>query len=206
MTYDNTWVPVVYNVLTAAQLQQMVDNMTYVHSIPPSHLLIQTIAGDGIITSFNFTSIPATYKNLEIIYYGRSAVAAVTDENLRMQFNADTGNNYYSFRDMHHNSAETRDETTAAAYMLVSNIPGANAVAGQTVAGRISIPRYADTTFHKNAIGEAGEVWKQASDGYNYHQFVGYWKSTAAITSVKLYATTGPIMTGSYASLYGVMG
>jgi hypothetical protein len=30
MTYDNTWVPVVYNVLTAAQLQQMVDNMTYV--------------------------------------------------------------------------------------------------------------------------------------------------------------------------------
>jgi hypothetical protein len=32
MTYDNTWVPVVYNVLTAAQLQQMVDNITYLHS------------------------------------------------------------------------------------------------------------------------------------------------------------------------------
>jgi hypothetical protein len=32
MAYDNTWVPVVYNVLTAPQLQQMVDNIEWLHT------------------------------------------------------------------------------------------------------------------------------------------------------------------------------
>jgi hypothetical protein len=32
MAYDNTWVPVVYNVLTAPQLQQIVDNIEWLHT------------------------------------------------------------------------------------------------------------------------------------------------------------------------------
>jgi hypothetical protein len=31
MAYDNSWVPVVYNVLTAPQLQQVVDNIEWLH-------------------------------------------------------------------------------------------------------------------------------------------------------------------------------
>jgi hypothetical protein len=199
MTYDNTWVPVVYNVLTAAQLQQMVDNITYLYSGRGPYFL-QRISGDGIITSFDFTTIDQTYSHLELIYSLRSAKAAVAEENLTMRCNNDSGNNYNSvfFRHRHSNTSESADVASGSNVQL-NIVPCATATAGFTASGRVLIPKYRDTTFFKTING-AGQFY-----GAYYHtaDSSGMWKATTAISRLTLSVATGPIMSGSECVLYG---
>ena len=53
----------------------------------------QTV-GSGGTASISFTSIPATFKHLQIRYLARTAAATVNDGSLAMQLNSDTGSNY----------------------------------------------------------------------------------------------------------------
>jgi hypothetical protein len=50
--------------------------------------------GSGGAADVEFTSIPATYTHLQIRGIARSARSGETDDNIALQFNADTGSNY----------------------------------------------------------------------------------------------------------------
>lgn len=169
--------------------------------------IIQTItAGVGGIASFDFTSIPGTYKNLEIHFQGRSD-QATTAVNLRITMNNDGGNNYdYEQVYTSATSAPSAAEGIAGAFGLVGNLTGANAPSGSAGAGKITIPDYAGTTFHKNALATAGHSQSDASAGTYWINTVVRWRNTAAITRITLTPSAGSLIQGSTATLYGLNG
>ena len=63
--------------------------------IPPSSFeSIATATGTGSSGVITFSSIPSTYKSLQIRYMSKDTNASDGVLNPKIQFNSDTGNNY----------------------------------------------------------------------------------------------------------------
>jgi hypothetical protein len=69
--------------------------------------------------------------------------------------------------------------------------------------GKILIPDYASTTFHKSVSFSGFDVKAESTTNLRAQISGGIWHSTAAVTRVTL-AGTGNWKTGSRASLYGI--
>ena len=144
-------------------------------------------------TSVNFNSIAGTYTDLIIIAQLKGDAVNTTSG---LRFNSDTGSNYsataisgdssgaFSWR----NTSTTRInmENTGASY---------NNVWGQYT---IQIMNYANSTTYKTTLIRSGAATGETN------AIVGLWRSTSAITSVNLLATSGTWAAGSTFTLYGV--
>jgi hypothetical protein len=93
----------------------------------------------------------------------------------------------------------------AQAQMGLAIVCGSTAPAGVAGAGRIVIPNYAGTTFHKNALCHAGFKLANTASNIQVGVAAGFWRSTAAITSVLLKLSSGNLIAASSAQLYGEM-
>lgn len=166
----------------------------------PLTLIAQTILGsDGNVV---LSSIPATYKHLRLVVLARSNRAAVAD-GLLVQLNTDTSINYDWQKLEVFGTTVTSTEGIAATSMSVGGLPAASAPA--SVAGPLilDIPDYARTTWHKAVRSYGGYKTSAATGGVVLTQTVGFWRSTAAVSSVSLLAGTGVLAAGSIISLYG---
>lgn len=165
--------------------------------------LISEVVTSGSQASVTFSSIAAIYRDLVVKVRGRSAVAAANDE-LRMQFNGDTGSNYYTqLADAVNTSAGATlvNETS----MRVGLMTGDTATAGMASFSEVDIGDYRGTTFEKATIGRSSAQWGTAGSANYYRATGGHWRSTSAITSVKVYPGAGPFKDGTVVSLYGGM-
>jgi hypothetical protein len=150
-------------------------------------------------------SIPQGYRNLFIDYQLRGDVAA-TNAQLYVQFSADTGANYDSeLIDGSGSAAWAAAEGVAQTQMGLAIICGSTAPASVAGAGRIVIPNYAATTFHKNALCHAGFKLANTTTNIQVGVAAGFWRSTAAITSILLKPSSGNFVAGSSVQLYGEM-
>lgn len=164
---------------------------------------IASVSPSGTDT-ITFSSIPGTYSSLKLIYTSQSTYTAY-NTNVRMRFNGDTADNYGD-------RGIFTDGNTP--YYLYSNGPrgwmdlnygiqtGTYMASGWGV-GEVDIPNYAATDVYKNAQGLAGVNALSYPAGY-FSNASGYWKSTAAITSITLYSSAGNYVAGSRFSLFGV--
>ena len=170
----------------------LVGNSYY---IPPAFEWIASATGTGSSGTITFSSIPQTYKHLQIrlMYQGVSGTA------LLLRFNGDSGSNYPFHRMYGDGSTVTAQGYSAqnAIYCSSSSSTTSNTMA--TVI--IDIHDYASTTKNKTTRGFAGFDANGSGRG---ELNSGLWLNTNAITSLDLISSGTAFTTTSSFALYGI--
>jgi hypothetical protein len=183
---------------TAYQLLRVNSGATAVEWAGVGRVLIseQTPTGTGTVT---WSSIPATYKSLEIECVARSTQAS-TNVNASVYFNNDTTAGNYR-RILIYGDATTFDDLVADDAVILQFAAG-TATAGCCGHGTVKIINYAGTTFNKMAQSIAG--LRFAATGQILWTGILEWESAAAINRVDVVLAAGNYDTGSTFRLYGV--
>ena len=163
--------------------------------------LISTQLISSNTSSITFSSIPTTYKHLQIRWTARVNVGYVGDAYIR--FNGDTGNNFRN-----HTLSGTDSTIFAGDSYLTSGIylngavNGGASPASSFAAGYADILDYANTsktTTLRALHGGIDNVIKRVTLSG------GLWTSTAAVNSVTFF-TYNSFVSGTRVSLYGIKG
>ena len=164
--------------------------------VPGMFESIASATGTGSSGTITFSSIPSTYKSLQI----RLKVDA-SSGGQAMRFNSDTGNNYARHYMGGNGSSVFAGGTASTNLMFVGN-DSATSYPSVII---IDIHDYASTTKNKTIRAIFGQDSNGAGSVYLYS---GVWLNTSAITSLSLgQANFGGIFgTGTVASLYGIKG
>ena len=168
---------------------------------PSSYESIATFTGTGSNTVITFSSIPSTYRHLQIRFAARTTSSAQGI----LRFNGDSSTNYYAHM----------IQAVGPGSVFALSQPGSfyngifftnnnfTSVANTYTAGVIDILDYTSTTKNKTArivqgtdTGTAGDI--ELVSGL-------FFGSTAAITSLSITASQN-FATGSVFALYGIKG
>jgi hypothetical protein len=162
--------------------------------------LISTAFGTGSSGVITFSSIPATYKHLQIRYTAKNSSSA-TQMNITM--NGITTNSYIRHSLFGNGSSVTSNasSTSQPAIQLVESM-AVSTTANQVAAGVIDILDYLSTS--KNTTIRA--LYGSTGDANRMYLSSGALFDTAAITSVTLTASANNYTTSSRFSLYGIKG
>ena len=158
-----------------------------------TYIPIATTTLGTATSSITFSSISGSYTDLVLIFYTPSL--SVSDD-LYIQYNSDTASNY--------SVTILRGNGTTASSTRQSNQTGARftdlSYASTTTSNTtlINIMNYSNTTTYKTNISRGNN----AINGVE--SMVTLWRSTAAITTIKIYPVSGNMNTGTIASLYGI--
>jgi hypothetical protein len=163
------------------------------------------LVGSGGTSTITFSSIPSTYKHLQLRIHSRSARADAAD-GIALRFNSDTNTNYtwHTLRGdgsgVGSGNGLSQNEINLS-YDFASNTAPSNVFG----AGVIDIFDYANTNKNKttrslvgNDRGGSGAIGTAS----------GIWRSTAAITSLTLTSYWGAnnFLQHSSFALYGIKG
>jgi len=139
------------------------------------------------VSDLTFSSISGSYTDLYIVF--DAVGSSVT--NLALQFSGDTGSNYsYTYILGDGSSASSSRNTSQTSGYLT-------AIYDNRTICNISIMNYSNTTTNKTYLA------RLSAAAYQTSAMVGLWRSTSAITSVKILKLSGGTMTGT-ATLYGI--
>ena len=150
---------------------------------------IATYTAPSSQSSYTFTSIAGTYTDLIIVLAGTSS----SNISYKLEFNGDTGSNYSNTFMYGDGSSATSGRSSNQ-----TSIGGMGRTGTSQGNGIIHIMNYSNTTTNKTVIGR-GSLASQLVIAT-----VGLWRSTSAITSVKLTPESGTIDTGATFTLYGI--
>ena len=157
-----------------------------------SYESIATVTVGTSVSSISFSSIPSTYKHLQIRYSANSSGGG----NPSVRFNGDSGNNYtYHIIYGQTSSAISTGAISQSSTLLGSVYSTANVFAG----GVIDILDYANTNKTKVIKTLCGADTNSSAE---VGLFSGLWNSTSAINSVTI-SLTNFTQYSSFA-LYGI--
>ena len=163
-------------------------------------VLISEIVTSGSQSVVTFSSIPGTYRDLELRIRGRGT-AVLNEMNPVITFNSDTTSGHYSHTQAFFATGAGFTNTTSDTGILAIQLPAASGPASITGYGYLTIADYANTTLFKTFAGNGQE---QESTMVRTIIYGGYWHSTAAITRIDVTASpSGGFVDGSVVSLYG---
>jgi hypothetical protein len=158
---------------------------------------------------YTFNNIPQTYDHLQIRVWAKDTRNPVYS-GLSMQFNGDTGTNYwYAYPEIDQRTgAPWLYYDTASNVAQMFEIPGNSNSTNYWGSGWTSIYSYSKTDRHKNVISVGG--YRAVSDG-SYEGFTvqsgSVWRNANAITSIKIMGSGGfSWISGTRISLYGIKG
>ena len=172
-----------------------------------SYESIQTLTvGAGGTASVEFTSIPGTYKHLQIRGTARSS-RAISGESAWFYFNSDTGTNSYAVHGVGGDGASTIGygiPTPNGGGIQGGLIPGSTATANVFGGFVLDILDYTNTNKHTTTRSLTG----QDLNGSGAIRLIsGLWLSTSAITSIKIDTQGGGnLVQYSSFALYGIKG
>ncbi len=148
-------------------------------------------------SSVEFTSIPADYTHLQIRAITKDS-RGTAPNNVYMQFNADTSTNYSYHGIIGNGTAASADAGATQSFVIV----GIDSTATSTFGAFIcDILDYTNTNKFKTTRSILGY---DANGSGTVRMWSGNWRSTSAITSIKLYADSGNLSQYSSFQLYGV--
>jgi len=153
-----------------------------------TYTALATTTLGSAVASYTFSSISGSYTDLIVVISGKLTV----DNAIAYQFNGDTGTNYSRTRVYGTGSAaaSTRSSGDADGYFATGDGSVQSVWTG-------NIQNYSNTTTYKTSL------WRGAQDMPS--ATVSLWRSTAAITSIKLYPTGGTTwVAGTTFTLYGI--
>lgn len=162
---------------------------------------IATGVGTGAAGAITFSSIPSTYKHLQVRVLGRSTTAA-TSGNCIIRFNGDTGSNYVNHTIRGTGAAITANGAVGQSSHVIAQVTGSTAAANIMGVAIYDILDYASTTKNKVTRVINGQDQNGSGDMWLGS---GLWLNTAAITSIDFTATTAWATTTTIA-LYGIKG
>jgi hypothetical protein len=154
---------------------------------------IATTTLSSAAADITFSSISGAYTDLRLIFEGKAVSAG---QDIYCQVNGDTASNYSHTRFIGDGSTATSSRGTSLAYMRFSD--GGSPQTGYASLTKVDFMNYSNTTTYKTAINRADN----ANRGMD--AVVNLWRSTAAITSIKFYISSGNIASGATATLYGI--
>lgn len=169
---------------------------------------IQTISLSSSQSSIEFTSIPNTYKHLQIRFFGRcSRVNAGTY--MLMRYNGDTASNYadHGLRGTGGGGAPTTDNASGQGFISINRISGSTAPSNVFGVGIIDILDYANTNKKKVSKYIAGLETNQNNGNSEVWFGSGLWNDTTTISSIKFTeATASDFVQYTHFALYGYKG
>ena len=171
-----------------------------------SYESIATVTVTSTAASITFSSIPSTYKHLQIRGIGRTDYAAKTGS-ANVRFNAD-GSAIYTRHYLYGDgtSAVSGGQINQSEIDIIAT-SGSTAAANIFGAILIDIIDYADTTKYKTLRHINGVNFNDVSIDQSMWMASGLWRSTAAITSIVLDSySTSNFVAGSTFALYGIKG
>lgn len=162
--------------------------------------LLQTVTvGSGGAASIDFTSIPATYDDLKIVFSGREATT--NNFEFAVEING-SSSAIYNWRFLQGNgSSATSDnrsnQTIGNAFVLSSS----NSTASTFGNAELYFPNYRSS----NNKSISGDTVGENNGTQAFARLVAYlFASTSAITSISLKLSTGNLAQHSTATLYGI--
>jgi hypothetical protein len=170
---------------------------------PSSYESIASATGTGSSGTITFSSIPATYKHLQIRAIMRTD-RANTDSALRIRFNSDSGSNYAWHWLYGDGSSAAATGAASQTSGFVGTAAGGTATANLIGVSIVDIQDYASSTKNKTVRAFAGIDANNVFTGYS-NLFSSLWLNTNAITSIDLVVSDGSNWTTqSVFSLYGI--
>ena len=170
-------------------------------STNPNMEAIQTVTvGAGGASSIDFTSIPQTYTDLQIVLSGRQSAAGGT--NVNMKFNGSSSG--YTNRNIISAAGTVVSESSVlgTSSIKIGFIPeNVNYTASTFSNQYVYIPSYAGSS---NKSVSTDNAMENNSTSVYFGLFSGFWSNTSAITSIALTCENGNFVQYSTATLYGV--
>jgi hypothetical protein len=143
--------------------------------------------------SVSISSIPATYKDLQLVI--RLYLPATDNVTINLRFNNDSTGVYYDTDTM---AVYAADATQTAIGIGINN--DNSVTQGLTIA---NIYDYANTTTYKVADSLSLQNNASITTSFNLRRANAFWKSTSAINRIDLLPNSGNFTSGT-AFLYGV--
>lgn len=170
---------------------------------PAATWFIQRVTATGGETSLSFTSIPQTYKHLQIRSLAKDTVANTNTQSVVMQFNSDTGTNYAWHRIEGSGATVTASGSITQNWCIFSDASVGNTTANIFGVSITDILDYTNTS--KNTTVRC--IGGQDSNGSGYISLSSsLWLNTAAVTTITLKPGNTAFAAGSTFALYGIMG
>lgn len=152
---------------------------------------IATVTATGGSSILVMSSIPQTYTDLVLIVNGNTS----NDDEFRLRFNSDSGNNYRVLFMYGNGSAVTSTEYVGTNYAQMGGIYTTGTRTGSNI---INIFSYSNTNMNKTVVSTANSG--------NYTQFrTNTWRSTSAITQIDAYVANGTFTNPTTLTLYGIL-
>ena len=160
--------------------------------MPATYEPIATITLGSGVTSYTFSSIPSTYTDLVLI--GDWSISTAGGAATVVQFNGDTGTNYSNTYIYGTGSAAGSGRGSNSTNFGIGYETAANTRQNTIV----YFMNYSNTTTFKTSLT------KNSAPSLQYVAYVSLWRSTAAISSIKLDNLGASFVSGSTFTLYGI--
>jgi hypothetical protein len=168
-----------------------------------SYELIATAFGTGSSGTISFSSIPNTYKHLQIRWVANCGTGG--SELLRMKMNGDSASNYVAHHIEGNGSSVSSYWTGAADHILIAELVATSTADGNFSAGITDILDFASANKFKTTRTFYGKVPASGTKLVTIRS--GLWRSTSATTTIELSsAYGGNFASTSRFSLYGIKG
>jgi hypothetical protein len=171
-----------------------------------SYESIATATGTGSSGTITFSSIPSTYKHLQIRYIAKDSNAADGQVSLTMIFNSDTGANY-----AYHELRGTGTTAFGDGAASQNNISLRSSCFRETSSTQtmgvaiLDLQNYSNTSQNKTIRYFSGVDTNNGAAGQRISLGSGLWINTNAITTISITTVTN-FSTSSVFSLYGIQG
>jgi hypothetical protein len=151
-------------------------------------------------STIEFTSIPSTYKHLQLRILARGTDAA-SGVGIRERFNGDTSSSYATHQIYGDGSSVTATATSSNAQMQIGGMTAATAGSNIFGVGIFDILDYSNTTKYKTVrcldgrdVNGSGLILLES----------GLWLKTDAINTILIYPSSSNFAQYSHFALYGI--
>lgn len=153
---------------------------------------LQTVNVSADTSQVTISSIPSGYRDIAIEFYGIAGGSAALQPYIR--FNSDSANNYGSI--IMRDGASSGNQQTDRILIGLHNNPFDPNIGYW----HLELFNYRQTGKYTTVINQSGSL-----DGIELTSHI--WRSTSAVTQIDFFAgNTNAIGSGSYISLYGIVG
>ena len=164
----------------------------------PTYTLIDSTVLGSSASSVTFSSIPADYRDLVLVYQ----VETTNDgRNVVIRFNGDS-TNHYSFVRMKGNGSTATSGSSSTSTHLMS--PDTNATTANTLLGIVEILDYSATDKHKSALARVNQTTNGTFTTPGPAAVAARWPDTSAISSIEFSLPGDQYAAGCTFYIYGI--
>jgi hypothetical protein len=143
--------------------------------------------------SYTFSSISGSYTDIVVALSVSSTHTGVTS--LVLQFNSDTGSNYSNTRLGGDGSSAFSDRDSNVTAPRLALIGNSTTEFNPVI---MNLNNYSNATTYKSILSRGNYASSYVT------AYAALWRSTSAITSIKIFPFSGSLRSGSTLTLYGI--